>query len=683
MPIKGISFYFFLISILSILLLYSKAYILLVFVLLLLIITYKKFGSKVTLLLIATFIFFLFYRVNIKPDIDNKIDDTFIVKEVKNSYAIVSTDNVNYLIYQEDFIINEKDEIHLIGYSLELESDLELDVFEFKDYLNNKRVFYQIEYESISLVKESNLLSNKIKKVFTSKLENESYSMTNMLIFNDKYSNIDAYNNLIDISAVHLFVVSGFHISFFFNLIYKLFKKNEKVGLVIGIAICLFYVYLLNFSISATRALISLIISKAFKDKVNQLDCIAIPGILLLLIEPLYIYNYSFIMTFAMVSTIAFSSKFLSKQNKVVQAILLSLICFLAMIPMQLIINYKINFISLFTNVILSYVVMVIFVMCLLGMIISYFNGDLFSSVYSKFNELIEKISLIDSSIIFGSLPMIGVIIYYLIFIVLLYYLGKEHYQKITISFSFIVLFMICLYNRHYFTFYQQVTFLNVYQGDCCIILDSNSDKVMLIDTGGLSNYDIASKKIMPYLNYHGIRKIDIVVITHEDFDHCGALESLSKQIKIDKVIKDPSVKEVTLGKITLTNINDYYTDSSDENDSSIVLYGNICSLNFLFTGDISSTIESKMIKDLNELDIDVLKVAHHGSKYSTSEEFVKFIDPEYAIISVGKNYYGHPTKEVIDILNDNNVIIYRTDENGSIRIKGKIFDNWFIESAK
>ena len=205
----------------------------------------------------------------------------------------------------------------------------------------------------------------------------------------------------------------------------------------------------------------------------------------------------------------------------------------------------------------------------------------------------------------------------------------------------------------------------------------------MLIDTGGLSNYDIASKKIMPYLNYHGIRKIDIVVITHEDFDHCGALESLSKQIQIDKVIKDPSVKEVTLGKITLTNINEYYTDSSDENDSSIVLYGNICSLNFLFTGDISSTIESKMIKDLNELDVDVLKVAHHGSKYSTSEEFVKFIAPEYAIISVGRNYYGHPTKEVIDILNDNNVIIYRTDENGSIRIKGKIFDNWFIESAK
>ena len=158
MPIKGISFYFFLISILSILLLYSKAYILLLFVLLLLIITYKKFGGKLTLLLIATFIFFLFYRVNIKPDIDNKIDDTFIVKEVKNSYAIVSNDNVNYLIYQEDFIINEKDEIHLIGYCLELESDLELDVFEFKDYLNNKRVFYQIEYESISLVKESNLL---------------------------------------------------------------------------------------------------------------------------------------------------------------------------------------------------------------------------------------------------------------------------------------------------------------------------------------------------------------------------------------------------------------------------------------------------------------------------------------------------------------------------------------------
>ena len=147
----------------------------------------------------------------------------------------------------------------------------------------------------------------------------------------------------------------------------------------------------------------------------------------------------------------------------------------------------------------------------------------------------------------------------YLLFVIFLLALEKKKTKIIVSSFLSIILSFILLYNRAYFNPYQKVTFLNVYQGDCCIILDSNSDKVMLIDTGGLSNYDIASKKIMPYLNYHGIRKIDIVVITHEDYDHCGALESLSKQIQIDQVIKDPSVKEVTLGKITLTNIKIYH----------------------------------------------------------------------------------------------------------------------------
>jgi competence protein ComEC len=206
----------------------------------------------------------------------------------------------------------------------------------------------------------------------------------------------------------------------------------------------------------------------------------------------------------------------------------------------------------------------------------------------------------------------------------------------------------------------------------------------MLIDTGGLINYDIANKTIMPYLNYHGIRKIDVVVVTHEDYDHCGALEELKKQIKIDKIITNQdNVENVNLGKIHLENINNYYTSDSSDNDKSIVLHGNICSLDFLFTGDISFEIENEIIKDYEYFDIDVLKVSHHGSKYSTSDEFVSHIKPEIAIISVGKNYYGHPSDEVLQILKNHNVEIYRTDQNGTIKIKGKIFDNWFIDSAK
>ena len=102
-----------------------------------------------------------------------------------------------------------------------------------------------------------------------------------------------------------------------------------------------------------------------------------------------------------------------------------------------------------------------------------------------------------------------------------------------------------------------------------------------------------------------------------------------------------------------------------------------------MFTGDISTAVEKRIIQDNPLLDVDVLKVSHHGSKTATSKEFVNAIKPEYAIISVGKNFYGHPSDEVIENLNSNNVIIYRTDLNGTIRFKGKIFDFCFIETAK
>ena len=103
-----------------------------------------------------------------------------------------------------------------------------------------------------------------------------------------------------------------------------------------------------------------------------------------------------------------------------------------------------------------------------------------------------------------------------------------------------------------------------------------------------------------------------------------------------------------------------------------------------MFTGDISKTIEKQIITNNPYLDVDILKVAHHGSKSSSDSEFIEAISPTYAIISVGaNNFYGHPTKEVLDILNKNDVIVYRTDINGTTRFKGEIFNKCFIDSAK
>ena len=685
MSLKGFSFYLFLTALLTILLVNEKNYLLLIPLLVIFIIFIKKYGFALFLLLVTVFGIFSFYKVNKVDEVNTTyIQEEFVVLTTKEKYLIVENDEIKYLIYYDKQDISVDDEVYIQGQVKKLEKDLELDVFEFSSYLAHQRVYYEIEIYDIKIIQANQSFSNKIKDYLLSNLENESYVMCKMLLFNDKYASIENYNDLKEINALHLFVVSGFHISFFYTLITKLFKKHEKLGVFIGLSICLFYVFLLDFSISATRAFLSLLLSKCFFKFFNQLDIISIPGIILLVIEPLNVYNYSFILSFLMVFTIAFITKFISKQNKIIQAILLSFICFIAMIPIQLIINYKINFISLITNVLLSYVVMVIFVMCLFSIIFSYFNGNIFSIVYQKFFDVIDKISNLNTSIVFGSIKIEFLILYYIIFILLLFFIERKKYKQSLLFFSFLLTFMVCLYNRHYFVFYQQVTFLNVYQGDCTIIQDSYNGKVMLIDTGGLNNYDIANKKIMPYLNYHGIRKIDIVVLTHDDYDHCGALNELADEILIDKIItNNDDVSNITLGKIVLTNINVSYKNATTDNDKSLVLYGNICSLNFLFTGDVSYTIEKEIVNTFENLQVDVLKVAHHGSKYSTSSEFVSSINPSIAIISVGKNYYGHPSEEVLETLNKFDIKIYRTDKEGTIKIKGKIFDNWFIESAK
>ncbi len=106
-----------------------------------------------------------------------------------------------------------------------------------------------------------------------------------------------------------------------------------------------------------------------------------------------------------------------------------------------------------------------------------------------------------------------------------------------------------------------------------------------------------------------------------------------------------------------------------NENDNSNVIYTELSGYNFMFMGDASSTTEKEIIDKYNLPDIDVLKVGHHGSRTSSSIEFINEINPEYSIISVGKNNrYGHPNKEVLDALEESK--IYRTDQNGSIMFK-------------
>lgn len=229
------------------------------------------------------------------------------------------------------------------------------------------------------------------------------------------------------------------------------------------------------------------------------------------------------------------------------------------------------------------------------------------------------------------------------------------------------------------------VYFLDVGQADSILI--KSDDEYMLIDAG--NNED--GEKLVKYLSNLGIEKFKYVVGTHAHEDHIGGMDDIIDNFDIETfympdVITTTKTFESVLDSLEKRNI--YFDtpkvgeilklgnssievmsvgdDEKDLNDTSIVLKlinNNIC---FLFMGDATSNVE-KTILD-KDIKCDVLKVGHHGSRYSTSNDFLNKVSPSYAVISAGKNNsYNHPHSELLDRLNNLKINIYRTDELGTI----------------
>ncbi len=235
------------------------------------------------------------------------------------------------------------------------------------------------------------------------------------------------------------------------------------------------------------------------------------------------------------------------------------------------------------------------------------------------------------------------------------------------------------------------VHYISVGQGDAMAI-NFPDGKVMMIDTGPSSGVS----KAVDYLNNSVLnnkheKTIDYLILTHADSDHIGGTIGVLSRFNIKKIFMPTQEKDTKLYqsiKEYITN-NNYNTEINHEgyiidgaikvisygefentetNDSCPVVKMEYKGISFLFTGDISSDVERILCDKYHEdLDVDVLKVSHHGSKYSTSEYFLKTTTPKYAVISCGKNSYGHPTDIVINNLNSAGAKTYRTDIDGNV----------------
>lgn len=233
----------------------------------------------------------------------------------------------------------------------------------------------------------------------------------------------------------------------------------------------------------------------------------------------------------------------------------------------------------------------------------------------------------------------------------------------------------------------MEVHFIDVGQGDSTLI--TCGGHAMLIDAGD----DTKGTAIQNYLQKQKITKLDYLILTHPDADHIGGAPVIITKFDVSSVfvsnfekdnqtyrkliqaLDDKSIKKLTpkvnstytLGSATITILAPG-KEYDNPNDASIALLLKNGTRSFLFTGDAGEEAEKDILNTDIDVSADVYKVGHHGSRYSTSKDFFEAVDPLYAVISCGEgNSYGHPHAETLNTLRTNGVLVYRTDEAGTI----------------
>ena len=591
--------------------------------------------------------------------------------------------------------------------------------FDYDLYLKSKSIKRSFSFDMCKVVgKDTTLLvkiinffsgiRTKIKECFEKNLSKENAALLSGLTIGDKSSlDKDVIEKYRDASLSHVLAISGAHFAYIILCLKLLNKKlkRKRLGQVITLVGILFFVELTNATPSVVRAGIMAIMPIAASITYRKNDfwttvCFSI--LVQFIINPYVIFDIGFQLSYGgVIGIVCFYEKIRKRIKLKVLSVCLS--ANIIIIPIMMYQFQTISFSFLISNflatILLGPIVILGFLSAIFRFKILFGILNLLLFLFQKNAEICGSIPLAKVYIIRPTL--ISVVVYYLLIF------SKLSIKKIIAT----LLLTTLVFNLNYECIFANLknemllNFVDVRQGDCCLIRYAN--KTVLIDSGGSDdNYDVGKNILVPYLLTKKITKIDYAFISHMDSDHCRGLFYVAKHLRIENIIiglqaeEYPNLKEIksiaknrnikikvvkageviNIDKMKITvlwPIKELMINENGINNNSLVLRIDFKNNSFLFTGDIEKIAEERMLDTYKNnskiLDVDVLKVGHHGSKTSSIDNFIMATSPKIALIGVGKNNkFGHPSGNTIDKLNRLKCKIYRTDLMGEIKLTFK-----------
>lgn len=598
--------------------------------------------------------------------------------------------------------------------------------FDLRKYYETQRITYFFYADDYKIITRNSNPFITLTEWIKSKLEKSIYSICNKpyssalsaMLLGQKDMIDEELSKLFSACGIgHILAISGLHISLLGLSLYKLLKRlgrSDVCAMLVGVSFIILYGMMTGNATSTTRAGIMFAVAVSaniFNRTYDMLSAVSFAAAIMGLMNPAIVENSGFILSYMAVVGICVVNVGLSRlfnpQKKITKALVGSISIQLATIPVIMYINYELPVFSVFLNLLVIPLMTVLMYSGIAGSvagIVNAFAGRVLVLPAVMVLRLYELLCNVNLKIpwavwVCGKPEIWQLAVYYGLLALCLWGIYKLPKRRwcVGIGLALTILFL-------RFDYGNQIVFLDVGQGDG--IFMKSMGRKLLLDCGSSDNKNLYENILEPFLHSKAVTRLDCVMITHSDKDHISGICELLKagHIKVDnllvpstlcidenyeqlieyaqtlgtKIIYMHAGMDLQMGDFNISCLHPTYQyQCSDSNDYSMVLSATVGDFMALFTGDLPGELEPQIIEGLGKYNI--LKVAHHGSKYSTTEAFLDIVRPECAVISSGLgNSYGHPHAETLERLCAANVRrIYRTDSCGAVIVKIKQNGEW------